>query len=205
MPEDTKPIEPRPFLPFEIGIRNQRRKNIYGASSKLTKNPADHGRGILQQIQNIQEMIIEQNKKRSADLPKLSDEIQIIIQTDDPNPEKVKNLGLLFVEERENGVLVTISGDPNLPILRRKTEAYLGEKTKIGNPRFQNAIAPINQIYPGSYEERVGDRLDEWIKQGKLIYDQSIWVDVELAGGRSEQGEQYRNEFQEYINDFSFR
>ncbi len=203
MPDESSSVQSRPFLPFEDGPKNQLRKRGGFGRAKPRENAARHGANILRQAAEFQTIIDAQEAKRSSTLPNLPDEIQVILETDNLSPEAVSSLGLTFVEEREEGTLVTISPDANLTTLTDKTQSYMTEQTPIGRPKLESIIAPINSVRPATREDKVGDRLNEWIDEGKLHPDDTLWLDVELRGGRTDEGEDVRERFYSYVNELN--
>ncbi len=204
MSEEVSPVQPRPFMPLEEGPKNQRRKTSGGGgSSTKRQDPDEHGENLLRQAEDFQQIINDQQTKRASQLPDLPEKVQVIIKAEDLSPEKLKSLGLDFIEEREEGTLVTISPDAKLETLTDKAQNYISERTPKGNPVNRTVIEPVNKILPSTRSDKLGDRLEEWINQDKLHPDESLWVDIELGGGRSEIGEQNRQEFYEYVSQLN--
>ena len=107
------------------------------------------------------------------------------------------------IEERADGFLVTISPDVTLPTLATKAQSYISETTDSGNPRFGGVIAPIEQIRPANRNDKAGDKLSALVEAGQLSPDEPVWVDIELAGGQSDLGTKNRQEFNDYLSNFS--
>ncbi|MCB0214473.1 MAG: S8 family peptidase, partial [Anaerolineae bacterium] len=148
-------------------------------------------------------LIDSQARDRAPDLPPLPDDTQVIIESKRLTPEQVGSLGLKPLEERDNGMLVTVSPDVTLPTLATKAQNYVSQRTDSGNPRFNGVIAPIEQIRPAGRHDKAGDRLAARIEAGLLQPDQPVWVDIELAGGHSSDGTENRQQFYDYLINFS--
>jgi hypothetical protein len=199
MPNETD----RPFLPFSPGPKNKLRQRVRGGGARPRENIAEHGQALLRQIEAFQRTISVQLNDRAPDLPPLPDDHQVIIEAKRFQPEQARSLGLTPIEERENGMLVTVSPDINFPTLVSKAQGYISERTDSGNPRFGGVIAPIEQIRPATREDKAGERLTAWLNSESFHLDQAVWVDVELAGGQIDDGVQNRQEFYDYISKFS--
>ena len=202
MPDQSTSATTRPFLPFAAGPKNRLRQRVRGGGAKPRQSPAEHGQGLLQQIEAFQQLIDAQATSRAPDLPPLPDEVQVVIEARRLLPEQVSSLGLTPLEEREGGLLVTVSPDVSMPTLVAKAQAYVSERTDSGNPRYGSVIAPIDQIRPASRTDKAGDRLAAWIEAGELNPETPVWVDVELAGGQTPRGIQNRQEFFDYLSKF---
>ncbi len=192
----------RPFLPLAPGPRNKLRQKVRGGGAKPRDSAADHGENLLRQVAAFQRTIDEKVANRPDDLPPLPDDHQVIIEAKRLQPEQVRSLGLTPIEEREEGLLVTVSPDVTLPTLVSKAESYVTERTDSGNPRFGGVIAPIEQIRPAERADKAGEALTDRLAADTFDPNQIIWVDVELAGGQHEMGEQNRQEFYDYLHSF---
>ncbi len=200
MPEKSFPVESRPFLPFVEGPKNKLRRRARGGGAKPRENPAQHGHNLLGQIEAFQRMVEDQEARRSPDRPPLPEEIQAIIETNNLPLDRVGGLGLTPLEERDGGLLVAVSTSRSLPVMAGKAQAYVSERTESDNPRYEGLIAPIEQVRPATRADRIGDRLAEWLAAGKLGPDELLWVDIELAGGKTPLGQQNRQQFYEYVH-----
>jgi hypothetical protein len=192
----------RPFLPFAPGPKNKLRQRVRGGGAKPRENIAEHGQALLRQIEAFQRTISVQVANRPPDMPSLPDDFQVIIEAKKLQPEQVRSLGLTPIEERENGLLVTVSPDVTLPTLATKAQGYISEKTDSGNPRFSGVITPIEQIRPATRDDKAGERLNAWLNSELFDLDRTVWLDIELAGGQAEAGVQNRQEFYDYLNNF---
>jgi len=199
----AKLIEIRPFLPLAAGPKNRLRQKVMGGGPKPRESAAQHGRAILRQIEAFQQTIDDYAARRESDLPPLPDDHQVIIEGKRLLPEQVSSLGLTPIEERADGFLVTISPGVTLPTLATKAQSYISETTESGNPRFGGVIAPIEQIRPANRNDKAGDRLSALIETDQLNPNEPVWVDIELAGGQSDLGAKNRQEFNDYLSDFS--
>ncbi|MCB0177059.1 MAG: S8 family peptidase [Anaerolineae bacterium] len=197
------PSETRPFLAFTQGPKNKLRQRVRGGGPKPRENTEAHGQNLLKQIDDFQRLIDSQARDRASDLPPLPDDTQVIIESKRLTPEQVGSLGLKPIEERDNGLLVTISPNVTLPTLATKAQSYVSQRTDSGNPKFNGVIAPIEQIRPAGRHDKAGDRLAAWIEAGHLQPNQPVWVDIELAGGQSSDGVDNRHEFYTYLTNFS--
>ena len=193
----------RPFLRFTQGPKNKLRQRVRGGGPKPRESAEAHGQNLLKQIDDFQRLIDSQARDRAPDLPPLPDDTQVIIESKRLTPEQVGSLGLKPLEERDNGMLVTVSPDVTLPTLATKAQNYVSQRTDSGNPRFNGVIAPIEQIRPAGRQDKAGDRLAARIKADLLQPDQPVWVDIELAGGQSSDGADNRQEFYDYLINFS--
>lgn len=193
----------RPFLPFTQGPKNKLRQRVRGGGPKPRESAEAHGQNLLKQIDDFQRIIDSQARDRDPSLPPLPDDTQVIIESKRLTPEQVGSLGLKAVEERDDGLLVTITPDVALPTLATKAQSYVSQRTDSGNPKFNGTIAPIEQIRPAERDDKAGDQLAAYIEAGHLQPDQPIWVDVELAGGQSSEGADNRQEFYDYLTNFS--
>ena len=193
----------RPFLPFAEGPKNKLRQKVRGGGAKPRESAAQHGQNLLNQIEAFQRTIDTHAARRAPDLPPLPDDHQVIIEGQKLLPEQLGSLGLTPIEERADGMLVSITPDVTLPTLATKAQSYISETTDSGNPRFGGVIAPINNIRPAGREDKAGDRLAALIEAGQLDPNAPFWVDVELAGGQGELGAKNRQEFSDYLNEFS--
>ncbi|HRV94788.1 MAG TPA: hypothetical protein P5526_21695, partial [Anaerolineae bacterium] len=140
------PSETRPFLAFTQGPKNKLRQRVRGGGPKPRENTEAHGQNLLKQIDDFQRLIDSQARDRASDLPPLPDDTQVIIESKRLTPEQVGSLGLKPIEERDNGLLVTISPNVTLPTLATKAQSYVSQRTDSGNPKFNGVIAPIEQI-----------------------------------------------------------
>ena len=193
----------RPFLPLADGPKNRLRQRVRGGGPLPRESAAQHGRNLLRQIEEFQRAIDDHAARRSPDLPALPDDHQVIIEAKRLQPEQMGSLGLTPIEERADGMLVTITPDVTLPTLATKAQSYISETTDSGNPKFGGVMAPIEKIRPANRNDKAGDRLAALIEAGQLDPNAPIWVDVELAGGRSDLGVKNRQEFNDYLNQFS--
>jgi subtilisin family serine protease len=203
MADNFSSTDARPFLPFASGPKNRLRQRVRGGGAKPRESAAAHGRNLLQQVEDFQRLVDEQAGKRATDLPPLPDDHQVIIEANKLLPEQVRSLGLNLVEERTDGLLVTISPEVTLPLLATKANSYVTETTDSGNPRYGGVIAPIEKIRPASREDKMGASLAALIEAGQLDPAAPMWVDIELAGGEGEGGTENRQEFYDYLNNFS--
>lgn len=195
---DHRPLspQPRPFWPFELGPRNLKRKSTHGFQ-RTQKEINEHGKYLKDKADEFQRIIEAQDAIRKPNLPQLPDKVQVIIQTDGLSPSDMSKLGLRFVEEREEGVLVTVSPDTDLSTLVSKTKSYLEEKTPKDKPKFSSVIDPLTDFRPSALEDKAGDGLLEELR--KLGEYDMLRVEIELAGGLTDDGETNRSEFQNYI------
>lgn len=190
----------RPFWPFELGPRNQKRRKSRPPRG-TEREIAEHGKHLIDRADEFQRTIEAQEAARKPNLPHLPEKVQVIIETDGLSPSDMSKLGLTFVEEREEGVLVTVAPDANLSSLINKTKAYLEEKTKNEKPRYSSVIDPLDDFRPSSLEDKAGEGLLEEL--GRLNEEDTIRVEIELAGGSTEVGEANRSEFQRYIRELN--
>lgn len=199
---DHRPSLPqsRPFWPFEFGPRNQKRRTTHG-SRKTEKEIAEHGKYLIDRADEFQRIIEAQEADRKPNLPQLPEKVQVIIETDGLSPSDMSRLGLTFVEEREEGVLVTVAPDANLSTLISKAKAYLEEKTKSDKPRHSAVIDPLDDFRPSSFEDKAGEGL--LAELSRLNEEDTIRVEIELAGGLTDAGETNRSEFQNYLRDLN--
>lgn len=195
--------EARPFLPFVAGPRNKQRKRAAGGGARSRENAAEHGQNILRQIEAFQEIVNAQIARRPAGFPALPEPIQAIVETERLPVDRVSALGLTPIEERADGLLVAISPTAAMPTLATKAQSYITERTDSDNPRYEGLIAPIDHIRPATREDKIGERLARWLAEGRWRPDDLIWVDVELAGGRSELGQENRQQFYDYIHELN--
>lgn len=193
----------RPFLPLAEGPKNRLRQKVRGGGPKPRENSAEHGHHLLQQIEAFRRTVNDYAARRAPDLPGLPDDHQVIIEAKRLLPEQMGALGLTPIEERADGLLVTITPDVTLPTLATKAQSYITETTDSGNPRYGGVIAPIEKIRPAERSDKAGHRLAALIGLGQLEPDAPLWVDIELAGGNSELGVKNRQEFNDYLNRFS--
>ncbi len=203
MANQSSSINARPFLLLASGPKNRLRQKVRGGGPKPRESAATHGQTVLRQIADFQRTIDEYAGQRDPNLPSLPEDHQVIIEAKRLPPEQVTSLGLTPIEERTDGLLVTISPDVSLPTLITKAQSYISERTDSGNPRFGGVLAPIERIRPANRHDKAGDRLAELLEAGQLDPDQSVWIDVELAGGQSDAGPKNRQEFYTYINSFN--
>lgn len=201
MPDKTA----RPFLPLIPGPLNKLRQRVRGGGPPPRESAADHGQALLRQVEAFQRVVNEQAASRPADLPPLPDDLQVIVEAKRLLPEQTRSLGLTPIEEREDGILVTVSPDVTLPLLVSKAESYISERTDSGNPKYGGVIAPIENIRPARREDKAGERLTSWLDSDEFDPDELLPVDVELAGGDSELGEQNRQQFYAYLSRFRAR
>lgn len=199
---DHKPSPPqsRPFWPFELGLRNQKRRMGQGPR-RTEKEVTEHGKYLIDRADEFQRIIEAQEASRKPNLPQLPQKVQLIIESDGLSPSDMSKLGLTFIEEREDGVLVTVAPDANLSTLITKTKSYLEEKTEKEKPRFSSVIGPLDSFRPSSFEDKTGEGLLE--KLVNLNEGDTVQVEIELAGGSIESGETNRSEFQKYIRDLN--
>lgn len=201
---DKKPVaEARPFLPFVAGPRNKQRKRAGGGGVRSRENAAEHGQNILRQIEAFQEIVNTQVARRPSGFPTLPEPIQAIVEAERLPVDRVSALGLTPIEERADGLLVAVSPTAALPTLATKAQSYITERTGSENPRYEGLIAPIDHIRPATREDKIGERLAMWLAEGKWRPDDLIWVDIELAGGRSEQGQENRQQFYDYVHELN--
>jgi hypothetical protein len=193
----------RPFLPLVAGPKNRLRQRVRGGSPPPRESAAQHGQNLLSQIEDFQRAIDAHAARRPPDLPPLPADHQVIIEAKRLLPEQMGSLGLTPIEERADGMLVTITPDVTLPTLTAKAQSYISETTGSGHPKFGGVLAPIEKIRPATRNDKAGDRLAALIEAGQLDPNAPIWVDIELAGGRSELGVKNRQEFNDYLNQFS--
>lgn len=203
MAGQQSPADARPFLPFTQGPKNKLRQRVRGGGPKPRDSAESHGQNLLKQIDDFQRVIDAQARDRDPDLPPLPDDTQVIIEAKRLAPEQAGSLGLKAIEERDDGLLVTITPDVTLPTLATKAQSYVSQRTDSGNPRFNGVIAPIEQIRPAGRHDKAGERLTTRIEAGHLPPDQPVWVDIELAGGQSSDGADNRREFYDYLTNFS--
>ncbi len=196
--KNLKPL-PRPFKLFEYGLQNQKRKPGHGGRPKTVVEIEQHGRYLVDKVDEFQRIIDSQESSRKIGLPTLPDKVQVILKTDGLSPADVSRLGMEFVEERDEGVLVTISRDKYLSELIKKAKSYLQEKTE--KPKYRNLIDPLVDFWPSSIEDKIGERLYEKIDQ--LNDDDSISVEIELAGGNTDSGAENRIDFSNYIRSLN--
>lgn len=199
---DHRPSLPqsRPFWPFELGPRNQKRRTTHGSRS-TEKEIAEHGKHLIERADEFQRIIEAQEAGRKPNLPQLPEKVQVIIETDGLSPSDMSKLGLTFVEERGEGIIVTVAPDGNLSVLITKAKAYLEEKTKKDKPKFSAVIDPLDDFRPSSLEDKAGEGLLEELS--RLNEEDTVRVEIELAGGSTESGEANRSEFQNYIRDLN--
>ncbi len=203
MANQLTPKDARPFLPFAAGPKNKLRQKVRGGGPKPRESAATHGQSLLRQIEDFQRTIDAHAAQRDSDLPALPEDHQVIIEAKRLMPEQMTSLGLTPIEERTDGLLVTITPDVTLPTLIGKAQSYISETTDSGNPRFGGVMAPIERIRPAKRQDKAGDRLAEVLETGQLDPQQKIWVDIELAGGQSDAGTKHRQELYDYINALS--
>ena len=192
----------RPFLPFAAGPKNQLRQKVRGGGPKPRESAAHHGQNLIRQAEAFQKTIEDQAARRDPDLPPLPDDLQVIIEAKRLQPEQARSLGLTPIEEREEGILVTVSPDVTLPTLVSKAQSYVTERTDSGNPRYGGVMAPIDQIRPANRDDKAGDHLKRLIAADNLPPDQLLWLDVELAGGDTDLGGENRQQFYNYLDEF---
>ena len=189
--------QPRPFWPFEFGLRNQKRRPGRPGFPKTQKEVEEHGKYLLDKAEEFQRIIDTQETSRKPNLPPLPEKVQVILQTDGLSPSDVSKLGLMFIEEREDGILVTIAQEIDLSTVISKTKSYLEERTKRDKPKFSNLIDPLLDYRPATYDDKVGERLKDKLSESND--DDILRVEIELAGGRTEEGGLIRSEFSSYI------
>ncbi len=190
----------RPFLPFSTGPKNQLRQKVRGGGAPPRESAATHGQNLIQQVEAFQRVIDEQASQRAMDLPDLPDDVQVIVEAKKLLPDQVRSLGLTPIEEREEGMLVTVTPDVTLPLLVSKAESYISERTDSGNPRFGGVMAPIEQIRPANRDDKAGEQLAARLEDERFDLDDALLVDVELAGGNNEAGSRNRQEFNNYVS-----
>ena len=203
MADQPLPSEARPFLRLAAGPKNRLRQKVRGGGAKPRDSAAEHGQNLLRQVEDFQRQIDSRAADRPRDLPALPEEHQVIIEAKRLLPEQVSSLGLKAIEERVDGLLVTVSPDVTLPTLVTKAQSYITETTDSGNPRYGGVMGPIEKIRPATREDKAGDRLATLLAAGELDPAAPLWVDIELAGGQTEAGSQNRQEFYDYVNKFS--
>lgn len=201
MPDQS--TDARPFLPLSPGPRNKLRQRVMGGGPKPRENVAAHGQDILRQVEDFQRIIDAQAAKRAPDLPPLPDDTQLIIEAKRLGPERMGALGLSPIEERDDGLVVTVTPDVTLPTLVTKAQGYISQRTDSGNPKFNGVISPIEQIRPAERADKVGDTLAAYIEADRLEPSQPVWVDIELAGGQTDAGARNRQQFYDYLRSFS--
>ncbi|MEM7348990.1 MAG: hypothetical protein AAF485_32580, partial [Chloroflexota bacterium] len=203
MAKKNSSINARPFLPFAAAPKNQLRQKVRGGGPKPRESAAEHGQELLRQIDAFQKTIDQQAASRAPDLPPLPDDVQVIIDAKKLMPEQARSLGVDLIEERNDGLLVTVSPDVTLPTLATKAQSYGTETTDSGNPRYGGSIAPIDGIRPANRFDKAGDRLAAILDDDELKPNEMVWVDVELSGGDTVAGGKNRQEFFDYVGTFN--
>ncbi|MCI0578160.1 MAG: S8 family peptidase [Chloroflexi bacterium] len=194
--------ELRPFLQLRKGPINQLRRAPRGGGRTHRASAIQHGQLLLSQIGQLNEEVAAVESARPENYPPLADEVQIIIEGD-VDAGALKRLDVRVIDEREGNQFVGISPDASLEKLTERINSYMTEETKKGNPRYEGQIGPINTIRPARYEDKIGLSLKQWREEGRLNPRQSERYDIEIAGGRTEEGERNRSEFDIYLQEFS--
>ena len=178
-----------------------------GRGPKLPeRNHQAHGRLLEQQLRNLFGTVGERRESRPRELPRLPDEVQLLLESSAPGGKPIlteaslpKGWKLEAVEERPDGVLTAISRDPNLEKLQRSVSTFRrNERTETGRLRFgATKIAALAGIAPADRALKLGEEL---LANGPIRSRQSYLMDIEIAAGSLlEDHAQRREQFGAYL------
>src|ERR1035438_2199206 len=178
-----------------------------GRSPKMpVRNQLVHGRRLEQQLRTLFDTVGERRDARAPELPPLPAAVQLLVESSAAKGKPIltqaslpKGWNLEGVEERPDGILTAISGDPTLAKRRRSVVAFRqNERTAKGRLRFGSTkIAALQGIVAADRTLKLGEEL---LLQGPIRRGQAYLVDIEVAAGYSlDDHAQRREEFGAYL------
>jgi hypothetical protein len=172
------------------------------------RNQQAHGRLLEQQLRSLFDSVEERRGSRSRELPRLPEEVQLLLESSAPNRKPIltegslpKGWNLEVVEERPDGLLTAISRGPRLEKLERSVRAFRrNERTETGRLRYGSTkIAAVERIAPADRTLKLGEEL---LLEGPIRNRQSYLVDIEIAAGNLIADHTRRREqFSAYLRD----
>lgn len=201
MDEKRNTSDLRPFLELRKGPINQRHRAPRGGGRTRRSEAIRHGQLLLSQIGQMQKVVDQLNRERPADFPPLPEPVQLVIKGE-VDAHMLSRLDLDVVDEREENKFVSISKDSKVERLIDSINTYITEVNDSGTPRNYTLLDPIESISPAAPADRMGVSLKKWIEAGQLNPKMPEHYDIEIAGGRTEEGEANRQQFDAYLQAF---
>ena len=184
-------------------------RHATGRSRELpNRNQARHGASLKRELNNAIRENEAERANRPANLPPLPDQVQLILKSATTASGKPllereaipKGWKLEVVEQRRDGSLVTLSRDPKVSQLEAAIEHFrLDERTSSG--RRKAGVRPVFELEEVTRPQNL-DKMGDELALTTLAPAANYLVDVEVAAGReTEDGEQRRNEFGNYLRN----
>lgn len=179
---------------------------VRGRGSPLTPRDQNlHGRQLLDQLEVARQLFERHRAVRPRDLPPVPPGVQLLIQgaTSDTGKillegAKLKGLKLEVIEERRDGLFVTVSTDGNAARLQQAIEDFRRDvRTPTGiRKRGERQIFEIDRVEISPALEKMGEEL----VLVEIRPGEHYTVDIELAAGNDEPSAvERRREFRDYI------
>lgn len=190
-------------------LLDEPRRSRGGGSPPPARDQQAHGASLEHQLAAAISLYSLRRGSRAPGLPPIPDAIQIVLRgvtasTGRPLLDATsvpKGWKLEIVEERQDGLIVAVSPDPQVQRLAEAIVSYRNdERTPTGKRKAgTTTLLSVDEVPSLDRSLRMGEDL---AAIGDLVPGAYFMVDIELAAGTShETGEQRRREFAQYLRD----
>lgn len=191
---------------IRLPVLSDQPRVVTGRTPPLSpRNQRAHGRALLNQLDAAKEQLDRQRRTRPHEAPPVPEGIQLLVKGATSETGKVlleasklRGLRLEVIEERRDGLFLTVSADPDATKFQQTIDSFRrNERTPKGmRKRGTRQVFEIDEIELNAAAAKKGDELS----LVPIRDDENYTVDIELAAGRENQaGEQRRVEFTEYL------
>ena len=191
---------------IRLPLLSDQARVVTGRTPPLTaRDQRAHGRALLNQLDVAKNQLERLRRERPRGAPPVPEGIQLLVKGAASDTGKVlleasrlKGLRLEVMEERRDGLFLTVSADPNATKFQETIESFRNnERTPKGRrKKGTRQIFEIDEINANATVAKKGDELALVEIRDGVNYT----VDIELAAGREHPaGEQRREEFAEYL------